>query len=204
MRKCWFILMLAGFSCLSYSDDEAKDRAFIEGLLSADPQMQTMQMSDFVKSLPSSGAGLSKGHQDFIHQLQEQQERQYHTVAQPPTSGIQYFVSFSIPQQGLTTMLDYAARFRVPMNIRGMLNNDFRQTVNAIFELTKQKNQGGVQINPAAFRQYGITAVPALIVFCGDKVDRIVGDIRLDSLLHKVAEEGECAEVAKEALKEAF
>jgi type-F conjugative transfer system pilin assembly protein TrbC len=57
-----------------------------------------------------------------------------------------------------------------------------------------------VQIDPTTFRKYNITAVPVLIVACGnqgDKVDRLQGDLTLHQALKRVAEEGDCAQTAK-------
>ncbi|EGI9512077.1 type-F conjugative transfer system pilin assembly protein TrbC [Salmonella enterica] len=191
---------MAVFPCLSHAGTVSEDRDFIERMQSAEAQAQKMEVPDFIKQLRNNG--VSRENMDFINSLQHKQQMQYQ-AAQKPQPAIQYFVSFSIPRNGLAIMLNNAAQFAVPVNIRGMINNDFRQTANTIFEMTKGSNKGGVQINPKAFRQYGITAVPALVVTCGDTFDRVSGDIRIDGLLRKVAEGGDCADVAKAALKEA-
>ena len=194
------VLLMAVFPCLSHAGTVSEDRGFIERMQSAEAQAQKMAVPDFIKQLRNNG--VSRDNMDFINSLQHKQQMQYQ-AAQKPQPAIQYFVSFSIPRNGLVIMLNNAAQFAVPVNIRGMINNDFRQTANTIFEMTKGSNKGGVQINPKAFRQYGITAVPALVVTCGDTFDRVSGDMRIDGLLRKVAESGDCAEVAKAALKEA-
>lgn len=194
------VLLMAVFPCLSHAGTVSEDRGFIERMQSAEAQAQKMAVPDFIKQLRNNG--VSRDNMDFINSLQHKQQMQYQ-AAQKPQPAIQYFVSFSIPRNGLVIMLNNAAQFAVPVNIRGMINNDFRQTANTIFEMKKGSNKGGVQINPKAFRQYGITAVPALVVTCGDTFDRVSGDMRIDGLLRKVAESGDCAEVAKAALKEA-
>lgn len=193
------VLLMAVFPCLSHAGTVSDDRDFIERMQSAEVQVQKMDMPDFNKQLKNNG--ISRKNMDFINNLRRKQQMQYQ-AAQKPKPAIQYFVSFSIPRSGLAVMLKNAARFAVPVNIRGMINNDFRQTVNTIFEITKGNNKGGVQINPEAFRLYGITAVPALVVTCGNTFDRVFGDIRIDGLLSKVAEGGDCADVARAALKE--
>jgi len=192
--------LMAVFPCLSHAGTVSEDRDFIERMQSAEAQAQKMEVPDFIKQLKNNG--VSRENMNFINSLQHKQQMQYQ-AAQNPQPAIQYFVSFSIPRNGLAIMLNNAAQFAVPVNIRGMINNDFRQTANTIFEMTKGSNKGGVQINPKAFRQYGITAVPALVVTCGNTFDRVSGDIRIDGLLRKVAEGGDCADVAKAALKEA-
>ncbi|XEI20701.1 TrbC family F-type conjugative pilus assembly protein (plasmid) [Escherichia coli] len=74
-----------------------------------------------------------------------------------------------------------------------MVNGDMRATANAVAGLVKESNTGGVQIDPTTFRKYNITAVPVLIVACGnqgDTVDRLQGDLTLHQALKRVAEEG--------------
>lgn len=193
------VLCMAVLPCLSLAGTVSENTEFIERMQSAENQAQKMDAPDFIKQLKNKG--VSGDNRDFINNLQRKQQMQYQT-AQKPQPAIQYFVSFSIPRNGLAIMLNNAAQFSVPVNIRGMINNDFRQTANTIFEMTKGGNKGGVQINPTAFRQYGIRAVPALVVTCGDTFDRVSGDIRVDGLLRKVAESGDCADVARAALKE--
>ncbi|WP_261643156.1 type-F conjugative transfer system pilin assembly protein TrbC [Erwinia mallotivora] len=197
--KCLPVLLMAVFPCLSHAGTVSEDRDFIERMQSAEAQARKLEAPDFIKQLKNNG--VSRENMDFINNIQRKQQMQYQ-AAQKPQPAIQYFVSFSIPRNGLAVMLNNAAEYSVPVNIRGMINNDFRQTASTIFELTKGSNKGGVQINPKAFRQYGITAVPALVVTCGNTFDRVSGDIRIDGLLRKVAEGGDCADVAKAALKE--
>lgn len=194
------VLLMAVLPCLSHAGNISEDRGFIERMQSDEVLAENMEVPDFIKQLKKNG--VSRENMDFINTLQRKQQMQYQ-AAQKSQPAIQYFVSFSIPRSGLVTMLNNAAQFAVPVNVRGMINNDFRQTANTFFEMTKDSNKGGVQINPKAFRQYGITAVPALVVTCGNKFDRVSGDIRIDGLLRKVAEGGDCAVVAKAALKEA-
>lgn len=194
----WF---MAVCPCLSHAGTLSEDRDFIERMQSVESLAQERQGQDIISHSKSSC--LSSKDMDFINDLQITQQMRHQEAALKPPPAIQYFVSFSIPRNGLGIMLDNASRLNIPINIRGMINNDLRQTADAIFEMTKNSNKGGVQINPTAFRQYGVTAVPALVVTCGGKFDRVSGDMRIDSLLRKVADVGECADVAKNALKEA-
>ncbi|MGX5056235.1 type-F conjugative transfer system pilin assembly protein TrbC [Enterobacter asburiae] len=188
------VLLLAGCACLCHAG-VSDDRAFLSQLQEKEAQLRHQDLSPVVGPLPAGQ--LSGENRDFIARLQQQQQAR---GAQP---AIQYFVSFSIPREGLAIMLADAARLHIPVSIRGMINNNFRQTVNAVFDIARNGNRGGVQINPVGFRQFGITAVPALVVTCEGHTDRIAGDIRLDALLEKVAKEGDCAPVARQALETA-
>lgn len=56
-----------------------------------------------------------------------------------------------------------------------MVNGDMRTTANAVAGLVKESNTGGVQIDPTTFRKYNITAVPVLIVACGNRAIQLTG-----------------------------
>lgn len=148
----------------------------------------------------NSHAFLPPAQQDLVARLSagiqqtrpgEEDERQFPAM---------YFVSLGIPEEGLLPMLADANRLGVPATIRGWLNNDLRKTAARMFELSKKNNDIGVQIDPTLFAQYGITAVPALVVTCPGHVDVIRGSLPLQAMLQKVAEQGECAMTARQIL----
>ena len=96
----------------------------------------------------------------------------------------------------------FARALGIPALVNGLIDNDFRKTAEAVFRITREKNTGGVQIDPMQFAKYGITSVPALVVTCGERYDLIRGNIRLKAALERVAKEGECAPVAEAILRE--
>ncbi|OAD97952.1 type-F conjugative transfer system pilin assembly protein TrbC [Pantoea sp. OXWO6B1] len=112
-----------------------------------------------------------------------------------------YFVSLGIPQEGLLPMLEDARRFGIPATIRGLVDNDFRKTASMMFDLSKKDKQAGVQIDPTLFRQYGIKAVPALVVTCGAEFDVIYGSLELKQALKEVQQRGDCAGTAAQLLE---
>lgn len=114
-----------------------------------------------------------------------------------------YFVSLGIPREGLLPMLQDANRFGIPATIRGLLDNNFRKTAEVMFELTKEDNKAGVQIDPTLFTDYHINAVPALVVNCPGHSDVIRGSLPLKEALEKVAEKGDCAQTARRLLETA-
>lgn len=65
-----------------------------------------MDAPDFIKQLKNRG--VSGDNRDFIYNLQHKRQMQYQT-AQKPQPAIQYFVSFSIPRNGLAIMLNNTA-----------------------------------------------------------------------------------------------
>lgn len=114
-----------------------------------------------------------------------------------------YFVSLGLPREGLLPMLKDANRYGIPATLRGLVNNDPRQTASAMFELAKEDKNIGVQIDPTLYTEYHITTIPALVVTCPGRFDVIRGSLPLKQALEKVAESGECAATAKQILEAA-
>ncbi|WP_343447969.1 type-F conjugative transfer system pilin assembly protein TrbC [Enterobacter hormaechei] len=138
---------------------------------------------------------------DLVRQLSEGMQRNQSGSTDEKTFPAIYFVSLGIPEEGLLPMLGDATRFGVPATIRGWLNNDLRKTAARMFELSKKQKDIGVQIDPTLFEQYGITAVPALVVTCPGHFDVIRGSLPLKAMLEKIAEQGECASVARQLME---
>ena len=137
--------------------------------------------------------------------LAKQQQAQQHAADAAKAQAEQespfvYFVSFSIPEAGLKQMVPEATQLGIPTLINGLIDNDFRKTASAVFELTKDSGEGGVQIDPKTFAQYGITQVPALVVRCEQGFDVMYGNIRLVSAIERIANSGDCYQVARDWL----
>lgn len=137
----------------------------------------------------------------WLNKLKQKQQAILGQQAKPQPKAL-YFLSFSIPEESLKLMLPEAQQWGIPAVVNGLINNDFRQTAEAVFRLTKEGNNGGVQIDPTQFARFGISSVPALVVVCGEQYDVVRGNIRLRRALELVANRGECADVAQQLLKE--
>lgn len=140
---------------------------------------------------------------DNLLAKQQQAQQQATDAAKAQTeqeSPFVYFVSFSIPEAGLKQMVPEATQLGIPTLINGLIDNDFRKTATAVFELTKDSGEGGVQIDPKTFAQYGVTQVPALVVRCEQGFDVMYGNIRLLSAIERIASSGDCHEVARDWL----
>ncbi|WP_249226378.1 type-F conjugative transfer system pilin assembly protein TrbC [Entomohabitans teleogrylli] len=144
-------------------------------------------------ALPDSGDA-------WITSLQEQ-HRSRLSGPEKPAPQVLYFLSFSIPEDGLKLMLPEAGSLGIPALINGLIDNDFRKTASAVYRLTQETNRGGVQIDPTQFTRFGISAVPALVVMCGDQHDVMYGNIRIKAALERIAAQGDCAETARQLLK---
>lgn len=117
-----------------------------------------------------------------------------------PAEGAIYFVSFSIPEEGLKRMLHETRQFGIPATLRGLVNNDMKTTADAVMQLVKDGVTDWMQIDPTLYAQYNIRSVPALVVRCQAGYDVVRGNIRVKQALEKVAETGDCAQTARQML----
>lgn len=136
------------------------------------------------------------------HYLDDLVRKQQSLQTEKPASGAVYFVSFSIPEEGLKRMLSETRRYGIPATLRGMLNNDLKATADAVLSLVKDGATDGVQIDPTLFSEYHVRSVPALVVFCDRGYDIIRGNLRVKQALEKVATAGDCRQVAGEILQQ--
>jgi len=201
LNKKLIVLLALLTSGLVQATEHAESRQFIKEQLKLDRQrFQSLQTPAFLKP----ARPVAPPDQAFLD-AQAQQLRQSMQPEARPVDAALVFVSFSMPPDELKQRVQDAAELNIPVVIRGMVNNDMRATANAVAGLVKESNIGGMQIDPTTFRKYNITAVPVLIVACGNqgnKVDRLQGDLTLYQALKRVAEEGDCTQTAKSLLNE--
>ncbi|EPC4028292.1 type-F conjugative transfer system pilin assembly protein TrbC [Aeromonas salmonicida] len=194
MRPYLLSIMIALSAPVS-SNELAETQRFINNLIENPPALEVMSQANDVASKERQPVGV--GSQAWIDQLARQATG---ASKAKPIPQAQYFVSFSIPEDGLKRLILDADAFGIPSTIRGMVNNDMRDTANAVLRLVKEDKRGGVQIDPKAFSTYGINAVPALIVTCDGRYDRIAGNLALREALTKIAQSGDCANTARAIL----
>lgn len=200
MTRPLIFTLLGMLICPAYAagpaqTDLAHAQQFIDGLIANPPGNAHLQAASELGQ--QSSGQMNNTDSQWAQSLARQQQA---AAGAKPVPQALYFVSFSIPQTGLKRLILDADRFGIPATLRGMVNNDMRQTANAVLQLVNEDQRGGVQIDPQAFRRYGINAVPALVVTCGETYDRIAGNLALQQALTKVAESGECADTAKAIL----
>ncbi|MEN4909853.1 type-F conjugative transfer system pilin assembly protein TrbC [Rahnella bonaserana] len=197
MKSSRALLLATLFTLPAYAAAAVQDdQQFINDQLRAGDSLGGAPMPDFLRSLPKSPA-LTGQQQSFIDGLNAATPQ---VQPEKPVPQALYFVSFSMPEDGLKGLVIEADRLRIPATLRGLINNDFRQTANAVLKLVNDEKRGGVQVDPTAFKTYGITAVPALVVTCNGHYDRVGGNIAPVQALRKIAESGECIAVAKQLL----
>ncbi len=152
---------------------------------------------DFLKNARDNDQYVESPTNHFLDELVRKQQA---SQDGKPRQGALYFVSFSIPEEGLKRMLGETRHYGIPATLRGMVNNDLKTTAEAVLSLVKDGATDGVQIDPTLFSQYGIRSVPALVVFCSQGYDIIRGNLRVGQALEKVAATGDCRQVAHDLL----
>jgi conjugal transfer pilus assembly protein TrbC len=122
--------------------------------------------------------------------------------------GAVLFVSFSMPDSLLLALADEAARFNIPVVINGLVDKDFKKTIETFKRLNTdaQKdhlNFKGISIDPVWFTQFHIKSVPALIVTERPKTcasgsdcenqpfDVVYGNASIKNALELIAERGD-------------
>lgn len=189
-------LGLLGLATGAVADSMESNRNFINGLLAKD---QLLQQLNAPLKIGSNAQPLD---QDWIRQMAEKQQSVMGGQdSQRETPQVMYFVSSSIPTEGMRLILRDADRLGIPAAMRGLINNDFRSTAAYVMELAQPDNKGGVQVDPTLFKQFDIKAVPALVVTCTGGYDRITGNVKLERALKIIAEDGDCKEVARRVLE---
>lgn len=200
MKSVFFLFVSLVLAPVGYALTD--DQQFLE-------QLRDQSAALLEQSLPPEGftppeiSAKDKAWIDNLLAKQQQAQQRIAETAKAQTeqeSPFVYFVSFSIPEAGLKQMVPEATQLGIPTLINGLIDNDFRKTATAVFQLTKEHGEGGVQIDPKTFAQYGITQVPALVVRCEHGFDVMYGNIRLLSAIERVAREGDCRQVAHDWL----
>lgn len=196
---------LALSAALLCATTQAAEQPTISGSDMTYMKQQQRELELFKSQLQGTNITLPDAQQGRVAQMQNEiaagQAEQNSATRQTPRAV--YFVSLGIPEEGLLPMLSDARRFGIPATLRGLLNNDFRQTAEKMFELSKKDKQAGVQIDPTLFQQYGIKAVPALVVTCGGKFDVLYGSLPVQQALEEVRQRGDCSATAAQLLQNA-
>jgi len=192
--------LLMSTICHQAAADTEADRAFIRDQETFSQQLRQQDrgaLGDMLSRQVQQNP-LTAGDTRFIGDLKQ---RQQEAQQDKPTHGALYFVSFAIPETGLKRMLGQARRYDIPAVLRGMVNNDMKVTADAVMSLVQDGSASGVAIDPTRYREYGITSVPSLVVYCQAGHDVIRGNLRLKQALAKVVEQGDCRGEAKALLK---
>ncbi|EEC0711497.1 type-F conjugative transfer system pilin assembly protein TrbC [Salmonella enterica subsp. enterica] len=195
------IMTLSGSVWASDAVNTAENRQFLKQQATLSQQLRDRPDTQ-LKTWAEQQVQGNPLQQSDRHYLDSLVRKQQSSQTEKPASGAVYFVSFSIPEEGLKRMLGETRRYGIPATLRGMLNNDLKATANAVLSLVKDGATDGVQIDPTLFSKYDIRSVPSLVVYCSQGYDVVRGNLRIKQALEKVATAGDCRQAAGEILQQ--
>jgi conjugal transfer pilus assembly protein TrbC len=215
-RTCLLIACLswAGFCCSNTNDE-------ISALQALSANAQSEVLSSTMENAASASSQNQNDNRALIDAFMNEAKLGLKNKQGPQGApDAILFVSFSMPDSLLLGLADQAAQFNIPIVIKGLVNNDFKQTVATFSRLSHEGqkqhlNFKGVSIDPVWFTQFNITAVPALVVskppaschaarICANQpFDVVYGNTQLKKGLEIIAERGENSSlVAKKILEQ--
>lgn len=164
-----------------------------------------------IEELKSTSMQNQSEHRSLIDNLMKGAVDGLQTKQKPQgAEGAVLFVSLSMPDSLLFALADEAALFNIPVVINGLVDGDFKKTIETFKRLnTEAKKQHlnfkGLSIDPVWFTQFQIKSVPALIVTerpescsvgkeCTNQpFDVVYGNASLKKALKLIAEKGDSA-----------
>lgn len=170
-----------------------KQEDFSESLRKQDFSEMERELLSQIKNNP-----LSATNNDFIARLKEKNMRK---ESGENKERLLYFISFSIPEDTLASMLSDASKYRAEPVMRGLIQDDMKFTAAAILNLVNKGSTDGIQIDPTLFTDYNIRAVPALVMTCEKGFDVLYGNLKISQALEKIGKEGDCRDEAKNIIR---
>jgi conjugal transfer pilus assembly protein TrbC len=117
-----------------------------------------------------------------------------------PTPHLLIFISFSMPAQSLKLWAKQAARVNGQLLLQGFVEDSLEKTTAKTLAVFGNEESAEVLINPEAFSQFNIQAVPAVVVteetYCVHEAcppphfDVVYGDTDLEEALRWIATKG--------------
>lgn len=104
-----------------------------------------------------------------------------------------YFLSSSIPEKELATLIGAAESRHIPVYFRGLVNDSMEQTAQYMMHMVTTYHIQGIAIDPVRFEKYGVKQVPALVKKCGDKFDILYGNLSFNDAMKLMESQGDCA-----------
>ncbi len=146
----------------------------------------------------------------FVDELKNIEQRENKLFLNDKTIDFYMFASFSLSDETLAQMLDYAKIYNGIIVLRGIKNNSFKQTSERIQHLTKEGEEAAIIIDPTLFKRYAVERVPSYVLVkqekcpvgmsCNPSYDKIIGNITPKYALEKFAEKGDLSKEAKNLL----
>lgn len=123
-----------------------------------------------------------------------EQIKKQSTCSQNKKDGFYIFVSLSIPKNLLEQYDQIAKQIGAQLVIRGFKNNSFKDTIEVTQKLA-------MQVDPMAFKKFGVTSVPSFVLADDSTFDKLVGNVSIKYALEQFENQGDLKAQATEYLK---
>lgn len=198
-------------SSLAFAEDDYYSMAM--EAKSNSPKQTALYKND-VKQIVLAGSQHSTIYRDEIKNIESKNNiRTKREIIKNPTTSILIFVSFSTTKKSLEAYLRDARTIGASVIIRGLIDNSFQKTFQAMTELVKASGGQGVELNPIWFKRFHIHNVPAVVVippgsdcflneqcYADKNYDVMTGDIILSAALKYLRDRGIAKEVEQTAI----
>lgn len=118
-------------------------------------------------------------------------------VAQPKSSPLKMFISFSMPLESLKIFSADLEKVGGVFVLRGIPGNSFKEFAEKIVFLRNSGIHVPFEIDPDAFLEHNIHKVPVLCLKGPEASDLLVGNVPLKMSLNRIYEEGDNKALAK-------
>ncbi len=107
--------------------------------------------------------------------------------------GLRIFVSLSMSKNLLEQYDSIAKKIGAKLVMRGFKHNSFKETIQYTQKIA-------IEVDPVAFKKFGITSVPSFVLSDGGSFDKLVGNVSINYALTKFKDEGDLSAKAAEYL----
>ncbi len=116
-----------------------------------------------------------------------------HSCSNNKKDGLRIFISLSMPKSLLEQYDIIAKQIGAKLVLRGFKDNSFKETI-------KYTQKIAIEVDPVAFKKFGITSVPSFILSDGNKFDKLIGNVSINYALTRFKDEGTLGNKAQEYL----
>jgi conjugal transfer pilus assembly protein TrbC len=216
MNKLQLVMTLLFLASVGFANTNDELRAYQAQADTKRAQVTPQQLS----ALQSQSALNQAKNQALIDQLFSQAKASVAPRQEGQAAdGALLFVSFSMPESLLFALADEAARFKIPLVIKGLVDGDFNKTIARFAQLharakKEKRSFPGLLIDPLWFEQFHISHVPALVLthrptsceaqrLCAKQpFDVVYGNVSIRQGLQLLADKGEAVpQLAKHLLE---
>ncbi len=190
--------------------ESATEIAAIEARANANALIYAREIQELTahKNMPESTAEIARLTEEMNKAVKADEPIAIHLKK---VSQVLVFLSFSMPERSLQAWLKQCKKSGATPVIRGLIDNSFSKTMNAIQRLSK-KTGAGMQLDPILFKTFEIEAVPAVVhvkempacpanMNCKAVLyDSLSGDVSLDYALDKMRGDADSDEPLLDAM----